>query len=218
MGVKAEIHVVAMPFSSLIPALTSGRIDMIGDAIYATAARKQIVDFTDTTFYNPESLDVAKGNPGHLHALKDLCGKAAGTYEGTTYVESLRKASAACPAGHPVDIHQYPTIQNVFADLSAGRIDGAVVDSSLSAYALKQNPALSFELVGDYIPEDRQGSGCAFGIAKGSFKFPDGVQPGLCRYADGRHRGPDLHQMGPDADRILPRAMSRGQSLDGPGG
>ena len=171
MGVKAEIRVVAMPFGSLIPALTSGRIDMIGDAIYATAARKQVVDFTDTTFYNPESLDVAKGNPGQLHALKDLCGKAAGTYEGTTYVDSLRKASAACPAGHPVDIHQYPTIQNVFADLSAGRLDAAVVDSSLSAYALKENPALSFELVGDYVPEDRRGSGCAFGVAKGSPAF-----------------------------------------------
>ena len=86
-------------------------------------------------------------------------------------MESLRKTSAACPAGHPIDIHQYPTIQNVFADLSAGRLDAAVVDSSLSAYALKQNPALSFELVGDYVPEDRQGSGCAFGIAKGSPNF-----------------------------------------------
>jgi ABC-type amino acid transport substrate-binding protein len=44
IGVKVEIHVVAMPFSSLIPALTSGRIDMIGDAMYATAARKKIID------------------------------------------------------------------------------------------------------------------------------------------------------------------------------
>ena len=53
IGVKVEFHVVAMPFSSLIPALTSGRIDMIGDAMYATAARKKIIDFTEITFYNP---------------------------------------------------------------------------------------------------------------------------------------------------------------------
>ena len=95
IDVKVEFHVVAMPFSSLIPALTSGRIDMIGDAMYATAARKKIIDFTETTFYNPESLDVAKGNPGKLHSLADLCGKAAGSYEGTTYIDLLRKASAA---------------------------------------------------------------------------------------------------------------------------
>ncbi|WP_158814691.1 ABC transporter substrate-binding protein [Methylocapsa sp. S129] len=171
MGVKTEVRVVAMPFSSLIPALTSGRIDMIGDAMYATAARKQIIDFTEISFYNPESLDVAKGNPGKLHSLADLCGKIAGTYEGTTYIDMLRKASAACPAGKTIDVRQYPTIQNVFADLSAGRLDAAVVDSTLSAYALKENLSLSFELVADYKPEDKQGSGCAFGVAKGSEDF-----------------------------------------------
>jgi polar amino acid transport system substrate-binding protein len=171
MGVKTEVRVVAMPFSSLIPALTSGRIDMIGDAMYATAPRKKIIDFTEITFYNPESLDVSKGNPDKLHSLADLCGKSAGSYEGTTYIDLLRKASAACPAGKTIDVRQYPTIQNVFADLSAGRLDAAVVDSTLSAYALQQNPSLSFELVADYKPEEKQGSGCAFGVAKGSEDF-----------------------------------------------
>jgi len=171
MGVKADIHVVAMPFSSLIPALTSGRIDMIGDAMYATPAREKIIDFTDITFYNPESLDVVKGNPDKLHSVADLCGHIAGSYEGTTYIDLLRKASAACPSGKHIDIRQYPTIQNVFADLSAGRLDAAVVDSSLSAYALKQNPTLNFELVADYRPESKKDSGCAFGLAKGSPDF-----------------------------------------------
>jgi len=162
---------VAMPFSSLIPALTSGRIDLIGDAMYATPARQKIIDFTDITFFNPESLDVAAGNPDKLHSLADLCGHSAGSYEGTAFIDELNKASAACPSGKHIDIHQYPTIGDVFSDLSAGRLDAAVVDSSLSAYALKQNPALSFELVGDYKPEGRQGTGCAFGVAKGSADF-----------------------------------------------
>lgn len=174
MGVKADVHIVAMPFASLIPALTSGRIDMIGDAMYATDARRKVIDFTDTTFYNPESLDVAVGNPAKLHSLADLCGHSAGTYEGTTYITQLRNASAACPAGKSIAIHLYPTIQNVFADLSAGRLDAAVVDSSLSAYALKQNPNLHFELVGDYVPADKGGSACAFGLAKGNESFTAG--------------------------------------------
>lgn len=174
MGVKADVKIVAMPFSSLIPALNAGRIDMIGDGMYATPAREKIISFTDTTFYNPESLDVAKGNPLKLHQLSDLCGHSAGTYEGTTYVDQLRSASKACPAGRPIDVHLYPTIQNVFADLSAGRLNAAVVDSSLSAYALKQNPALSFELVADYVPADKKGSACAFGIAKGNDAFVAG--------------------------------------------
>jgi polar amino acid transport system substrate-binding protein len=170
-GIKAELRVVAMPFNSLIPSLQSERIQLIGDAMYVRPARQQVIDFTDTTFFNPESLDVAPGNPKGLHRLADLCGKAAGSYQGTTYIDQLRQASARCPAGSSIDIRQYPTIQNVLADLSAGRIDAAVVDGSLSAYALKQNPELKFELVGDYVPDDKLATNCAFGVAKGSPAF-----------------------------------------------
>ncbi|MBV8915689.1 MAG: amino acid ABC transporter substrate-binding protein [Acetobacteraceae bacterium] len=170
-GIKAELRVIAMPFNSLIPSIQSNRIELIGDAMYVRPARQQVIDFTEVTFYNPESLDVAKGNPKRLHQLADLCGHSAGSYQGTTYIDTLRQASAKCASGQPIDIRQYPTIQNVLADLSAGRIDAAVVDSSLSAYALKQNPELTFELVADYRPEDKQNSLCAFGVAKGNSGF-----------------------------------------------
>ena len=165
-GIDAKLEVVAMPFASLIPAVQSGRIELMGDAMYVRPARAKIMDFTDGIFFNPESFDVAAGNPKKLHKIADLCGNAAGTYEGTVYVDMLKKAAAACPAGKPLDLHLYPTIQNAFADLSTGRIDAAVVDSTLSAYALQQNPALKFELVGDYVPEDKADTICAFGVLK----------------------------------------------------
>lgn len=167
-GITAKLDVVAMPFASLIPAVQSGRIEMMGDAMYVRPARAKIMDFTDGIFFNPESFDVAIGNPKKLHKISDLCGHAAGTYEGTAYVDMLKKASAACPAGTSVDVHLYPTIQNVFADLSTGRIDAALVDSTLSAYAIKENPALKFELVSDYVPEDKADTICAFGVLKDS--------------------------------------------------
>jgi len=170
-GIDAKLVVVAMPFASLIPSIQSGRIELIGDAMYIRPARKEVIDFTDTTFFNPESLDVAKGNPKKLHQLADLCGHSAGTYEGTAYVEQLKKTAQQCPAGKPLELKQYPTIQNVFADLSAGLLDAAVVDASLSAYALNQQPDLAFELVPDYRPEEKATSNCAFGIAKGNDGF-----------------------------------------------
>lgn len=173
MGLTVEIKPVAMPFASLIPALTSGRIDAIDDSMYATAARKQVIDFTDVLFFNPEALDVAKGNPLKLHSLADLCGHVAGSYEGTTYVTLLRKTSAACPDGKSIEVRQFPTLDNAFADLSTGRLDAAVAASSLSAYALKQNPALNFEIVADYKPLDRSGAGSAIGVAKGNDAFLD---------------------------------------------
>ncbi len=167
-GIDAKLTVVAMPFASLIPSVQSGRIQLMGDAMYIRPARRQVMDFTDGIFYNPESLDVHKDNPLKLHKLSDLCGHAAGTYQGTVYVDTLKKVAAACPADAKLDLHTYPTIQNVFADLAAGRIDAAVVDSSLSAYALVQTPSLGFELVGDYVPEAKGDTLCAFGVAKGT--------------------------------------------------
>jgi polar amino acid transport system substrate-binding protein len=165
-AIDATLQVVAMPFASLIPAVQSGRIDLMGDAMYIRPARQKVMDFTDGIFFNPESLDVAAGNPKHLHKPADLCGHAAGTYEGTVYVDMLKKVAAACPAGKTLEVQLYPTIQNVFADLSTGRIDAAVVDSTLSAYALKENPALNFELVGDYVPESKADTLCAFAVGK----------------------------------------------------
>jgi polar amino acid transport system substrate-binding protein len=170
-NITASIEIEAMPFASLIPAVQSDRIDLMGDAMYIRPARQKVMDFTDVVFYNPESLDVRKGNPLNLHSLADLCGHSGGSYEGTVYIDMLKKASAACPAGKQIDVKQYPTIQNVLADLAAGRLDAAVVDGSLSAYALKQNPSLSFELVGDYKPEDKVSTGCAFAVAKGDTAF-----------------------------------------------
>ena len=170
-GIKARLRVTAMPFASLIPSIQSGRIELIGDAMYIRPERQKVIDFSMITFYNPEALDVAKGNPKKLHSLANLCGHSAGTYEGTTYAALLKRTNASCPAGKPINLQLYPTIQNVFADLAAGRLDAGVVDASLSAYALKQNPSLNFELVADYRPQDKDTSGCAFGLAKGDSAF-----------------------------------------------
>lgn len=170
-GVKARLQVTAMPFASLIPSIQSGRIELIGDAMYIRPERQKVIDFSMITFYNPEALDVAKGNPKNLHSLAGLCGHNAGTYEGTTYAALLKRTNASCPSGKPINLQLYPTIQNVFADLAAGRLDAGVVDASLSAYALKQNPSLNFALVADYRPQDKDTSGCAFGLAKGNSAF-----------------------------------------------
>ncbi len=95
--IAAKIEVVAMPFASLIPSVQSGRIDLMGDAMYIRPARAQVMDFTDIIFYNPESLDVPKGNPLNLHSLADLCGHSAGSYEGTTLYRPAEEGGGGVP-------------------------------------------------------------------------------------------------------------------------
>jgi polar amino acid transport system substrate-binding protein len=169
-GLPEKVEALAMPFSSLIPSLTGKRIDMIGDLIFYTEERAKVIDYTNVVMYNPEALVVGKGNPKNLHSISDLCGKTAGSYVGTAYLDLI--ANAKCATGS-VGVTSYPTLDKVLADLAAGRIDGAVVDASLASYALKQNPSLSIELVADYEPVDIAATSGRFAVRKGDQKFID---------------------------------------------
>jgi polar amino acid transport system substrate-binding protein len=172
-GISATIKSIPLPFASLIPSLVSGRIQLIGDAMYVTPARAKVVSFTRVIFYNPEALVVAKGNPYRLSALKDLCGhgKSGGTYEGTVWVNTLKQASASCPAGQAFEVKLYPTVYDAIADVSSGRLTAALIDSSIAAYALRQNPKLNIELAAGYQPPDKARDGCGLAVTKGNDEF-----------------------------------------------
>src|SRR3982074_2004473 len=45
-----QVQIEPMQFSALIPSLTSHKIDIISAAMFATSARKEVIDFSDA-FY-----------------------------------------------------------------------------------------------------------------------------------------------------------------------
>jgi len=160
-----KIDVYTMPFGSLIPALTSGRIDLACDTFFPTEKRKQLVDFTDILFYNSEALIVKKGNPRGIHKLGDLAGKSAGSYEGTVWIDWLNDLNKQ---GAKIETKAYPTPTELIADVAAGRLDGGLVDAVLAAYAVKQNPNLGIELVTDYQPREKVSNAVALAVRKDS--------------------------------------------------
>jgi polar amino acid transport system substrate-binding protein len=170
-GVDATIKSIAMPFQSLIPSITSGRIQLIGDAMYATPERAKQVTFTRVIFYNPEALVVRKANPDHVSKLADLCGKTGGTYQGTVWVNTLQQASAKCPNGKKIEVKQYATIYDVMSDTSAGRLTAGLIDSSIAAYAVSKNPNLGIELSPGYRPPDKAADDNALAVSKSNASF-----------------------------------------------
>jgi polar amino acid transport system substrate-binding protein len=160
-----KIDVYTMPFGSLIPALTSGRIDLACDTFFPTEKRKQLVDFSDILFYNSETLIVRKGNPKGIHKLADLGGKSAGSYEGTVWIDWLNDLNKQ---GAKIATKAYPTPTELIADVAAGRLDGGIVDAVLAAYAVKQNPNLGIELVADYQPREKVSNAVALAVRKDS--------------------------------------------------
>jgi polar amino acid transport system substrate-binding protein len=74
IGVPVTFQVGAR--SGLLPAVASGRIDVMWDDLYYTAERAQRVDYVLYSLASDNAV-VQKGNPKKLQSLSDLCGTRA---------------------------------------------------------------------------------------------------------------------------------------------
>jgi ABC-type amino acid transport substrate-binding protein len=147
-GLKATLEPVTMPFDSLVPSLSSRRILISGDTLTPKPERKKFVRFATNLWYITVQMMVQKGNPQNLHVMKDLSGKTATTFEGSTWLPTIE----AVPGVH---VHPVASFSDMVAGVLAGQQDAAFVDSLSLAWALRVNKTLKVE-------------------AASGFKFPGG--------------------------------------------
>src|SRR4029079_4855082 len=112
-GVKVEIE--GMQFSTLIPALTSNKIDIISAAMFITAPRKEVIDFSGPVYTYAEVLLVPKSDTKDYKEFADLKGATVGAQKGTAFVEPLQKS------GLFSDVKIYDNIPAILADVNTGR-------------------------------------------------------------------------------------------------
>ncbi len=130
LGVKAEI--ITTDWGGIIPALNSGKFDVIISAMTITDARKKKIDFSIPYYDSGQIIAVRKDN-NTIKGPNDLSGKTVGVQTGTTGEEAAKKIPG-------VKIKEYPDIQYAFADLEKGRIDAVVNDFPVSAFYAKGHP------------------------------------------------------------------------------
>ena len=140
------VEIEPMQFSTLIPALTSNKIDLIAAAMFATDARRQVIDFTDTVYTYGEGLIVPKADAKDYVTLEDLKGKTVGAQVGTAFVEPLQKS------GFYPEVKIYDTIPDILRDVNAGRIGAGFADYPIAAYNLAQGSFPEARLVKSYKP------------------------------------------------------------------
>lgn len=140
-GFKPEVQ--ATQWSALIPSLTSGKIDIIAAAMYATAERAKVVAFSNPVYSYGEGLFVSKDDTKEYRTLDDLEGTVAGVQVGTAYVEPLQKS------GKFKEVRVYDTIADIMRDVALGRIDAGFGDRPIVAYQLSKG-ASEVRLVKDY--------------------------------------------------------------------
>jgi len=142
-GFKVEIE--GMQFSTLIPSLTGNKIDIIAAAMYITAPRKEVIDFSGPVYTYGEGLIVPKADGKDYKEFADLKGETVGAQKGTAFVEPLQKT------GLFPEVKIYDNIPAILANVNTGRLKAGFADKPILAYNLKQGLFPEVRLVNSYV-------------------------------------------------------------------
>src|SRR5712692_5643856 len=82
-----QVQIEPMQFSTLIASLTSNKIDIISAAMFVTAARKEVIDFSEPFYSYGEGLLVPKSDTKAYTRQDDLKGEVVGAQVGTAFVD-----------------------------------------------------------------------------------------------------------------------------------
>jgi polar amino acid transport system substrate-binding protein len=141
-----QVQIEPMQFSALVPSLTSNKIDIISAAMFATAPRKEVIDFSDDVYTYGEGLVVPKADTKNYTSQEDLKGEVVGAQVGTAFVDALKKT------GLFSEVKVYDTIPDILRDVNAGRLKAGFADLPILAYNLKQGGFPEVRLVESYKP------------------------------------------------------------------
>ena len=141
-----QVQIEPMQFSTLVPSLTSNKIDIISAAMFATAARKEVIDFSDPVYTYGEGLLVPKTDKKDYVTAEDLKGEIVGAQVGTAFVDALKKT------GLFSEVKVYDNIPDILRDVNAGRLKAGFADYPILAYNLKQGSFPEVRLVESFKP------------------------------------------------------------------
>ncbi|MGF1567398.1 MAG: transporter substrate-binding domain-containing protein [Nodosilinea sp.] len=149
-----ELEIVNMDFNGLIPALQANRADFVMAGMTPTEERLKNVDFSDI-YYDAKQTIVFPAGAG-IASPADLGGKTVGVQLGSIQ-EGL--AQDLAEADSTIELAPLNRINEMIQELKSGRIDAAIIEDTVAAGFLANNP----ELESVVIPEEGPvGSAIAF--------------------------------------------------------
>ena len=171
MAVKCEPAPVA--WDGIIPALTSGNIDMIIGSMSITEERKQTISFSDRYYYTSAAFVAPKGS-GIQATPEGINGKVIGVQSGTTNADYAQKTYA-----DGVEIKYYNTQDEVNADLAAGRIDVMLADQIAMDAFVKSDQGKDMEIIATAPADPAFGEGIGVGVRKDDSELLAKVNAGI---------------------------------------
>lgn len=166
-----DVNVQPMDFASLIPALTSNRIDIISAAMLATDARKEVIDFSDPVMPYGEGIVVpADGETSISADFSELQGQVIGVQQGTVYLENLQGSDVFS------EVRVYDSLADILAEVDRGRIAAGMGDRPIIAYQLSEGRYSNIELA-DY--ESQYVGSVGLGVRKDSAELLERLNAAL---------------------------------------
>lgn len=137
-GLECEITPTA--WSGIIPALNSGKIDIIMTSMSITEERDKVIDFTGAYYYTSGAYVASKSMD--IDIPEGLDGKILGVQAATTHAAFARDALADTG----VEVKIYDTQEQANRDLLAGRVDLIMADQIPMAEFVKRDEAADLEI------------------------------------------------------------------------
>ncbi len=170
--VKCEL--VVIPWESLIPALQEEKIDGIASGMRVTAKRKKIVDFTLPYYKNSSTFSSCKHKDLKDNSPDALKGMSVGVQAGSNHLDFLKSR-------YPMlDIRTYKNVDDVYADLSSGRLDLALGGKSTIYDYMQTEAGKDCSYVGAEITDPEfYSDGTAIALRKGDVETKEKLDHGV---------------------------------------
>lgn len=116
-----EIEIYSYEWDSLVPAVQSGKLDMIIAGMSPTDERKEKIDFSDM-YYNSNLVVIKKtGALDDVKTIADLDGKKIAAQSGTSHLEALESQTNA-------NVSELADFSTMLIALDAGTIEGYIAE------------------------------------------------------------------------------------------
>ena len=173
--IGARCEFVTMDFDGMVPALQEKKIDAIASGMRVTTKRKKILDFAEK-YYTPYAQFVTcRHNDQKDTSTVGMKGMLIGTQAASSNADFLNSEYADAAA-----VRLYKTMDEVYLDLSSGRLDFAL-SSSFVGYDFIQSPnGKNCTFVGEHIVDPKYfGDGTAMALRKGDDIIRNALNGGI---------------------------------------
>lgn len=163
INVKCEW--VGYDFDDLIPALRSGKLDMVISSMTITDERKEFVSFTDKYYMDTVRLLVSK-DLDVSDDLKELDGKKIGVLNGS----DADNYGQTVLAKQGIRIVGYKTQLEIYMDIVTNNIQGTLADAiSVESSFLTKSYGEDYKFVGEVYDDPKYfGDGIGIAVKKGN--------------------------------------------------